>query len=58
MPTFYVIRHAHKEQGNFYNPRLRHRNEPTRQKGQEESLELWSYLCNNKEISAIHVSGY
>src|SRR6266508_1326028 len=23
MPTFYIIRHAHKEQGNFYNPRLR-----------------------------------
>ena len=23
MPTFYIIRHAHMELGDFYNPRLR-----------------------------------
>ncbi len=31
--TFYIIRHAHKEQGNFYNPRLRHQDEPISQAG-------------------------
>jgi len=57
MPTFYIIRHAHKEQGDFYNPRLRHQDEPISQKGQEEAFKLWSYLCD-KGISAIYVSGY
>ena len=57
MSTFYTIRHAHKEQGDFYNPRLRHQDEPISQKGQEEALKLWSYLCD-KGISAIYVSGY
>ena len=26
--TVYIIRHAHKEKGDFYNPRLRHQDEP------------------------------
>jgi hypothetical protein len=30
MPTFYIIRHARKELGDFYNPRLRHDDEPIR----------------------------
>lgn len=57
MTTFYIIRHAHKEQGDFYNPRLRHQDWPISQKGQEESYKLWSYFCD-KQISAIYVSGY
>src|SRR6266511_2636475 len=57
MPTFYIIRHAHKEQGNFYNPRLHHQDEPISQRGQEEAFQLWSYLYD-KKISAIHISGY
>lgn len=57
MRTFYIIRHAHKEQGDFFNPRLRHQDEPISQKGKEEALKLWSYLCD-KEISVIYVSGY
>jgi broad specificity phosphatase PhoE len=57
MPTVYIIRHAHKEQGNFFNPRLRHQDEPISPKGQEEARKLWSYLCD-KEISAIYISGY
>jgi broad specificity phosphatase PhoE len=57
MPTFYIIRHAQKEPGDFYNPRLRHQDEPISQKGQEEAHKLWSYLCD-KQISAIYVSGY
>lgn len=57
MPTFYIIRHAHKEKGNFYNPQLRHQDEPINQQGQAEARKLWSYLCD-KNISAIYISGY
>jgi broad specificity phosphatase PhoE len=57
MPTFYIIRHAHKEQGDFYSPRLRHQDEPISQKGQEEALKLWSYL-GDKGILALYVSDY
>jgi broad specificity phosphatase PhoE len=57
MTTVYIIRHAHKERGDFYNPRLRHQDQPISQQGQEESCKLWSYLCD-KQISAIYVSGY
>jgi broad specificity phosphatase PhoE len=57
MPIFYIIRHAHKEKGNFYNPRLRHQDEPISQQGQEDARKLWPYLCD-KQISAIYVSGY
>jgi len=57
MPTFYILRHAEKEKGDFYNPRLRHQDQPISQQGREESLKLWTYLCD-KQISAIYVSGY
>ena len=57
MTTFYIIRHAHKEQGDFYNLRLRHQDEPVSQQGQAEARKLWSYLCE-KQISAIYVSAY
>ena len=57
MPTVYIIRHAHKEIGDFYNPRLRHQDEPISQKGREDSLKLWPYLCE-KQISTIYISGY
>jgi probable phosphoglycerate mutase len=57
MPTFYIIRHAHKEKGEFFNPRLRHQDEPISPQGQEEARKLWAYLCN-KRISAIYVSEY
>jgi len=57
MPAFYIIRHAHKEKGDFYNPHLRHQDAPISQQGQEEARRLWSYL-GDKNISAIYVSGY
>jgi hypothetical protein len=38
MSTFYIIRHAEKEKGNFYNPRLRHQNEPISQKGKPSGI--------------------
>jgi len=57
MPIFYILRHAHKESGGFYNPRLRHQDEPISQRGKEEARKLWGYLCD-KEISTIYVSAY
>jgi broad specificity phosphatase PhoE len=57
MSTIYIIRHAHKEKGDFYNPRLRHQDEPLSQQGQEQAGKLWSYFCD-KEISGIYVSAY
>ncbi len=55
--TFYIIRHAHKEKGDYYNPRLRHQDEPISQAGRADSLRLWPYLCD-KDLSAIYISGY
>ena len=55
--TVYIIRHAHKEKGEFFNSRLRHQDEPISQQGQEEARKLWSYLCDGR-ISAIYVSEY
>jgi broad specificity phosphatase PhoE len=57
MSTFYLIRHAHKEKGDFFNPRLRHQDEPISQQGQEQARKLWSYL-SDKGIAAIYVSEY
>jgi broad specificity phosphatase PhoE len=54
---FYIVRHAHKEKGGFYNPRLRHQDEPISQAGHAASLKLWPYLYD-KQISAIYISGY
>jgi broad specificity phosphatase PhoE len=56
MPTFYIIRHAHREQGIFYNPRLQHQDEAISQRGKEKALQLWSYLYD-QGISGIYVSG-
>ena len=55
--TIYIIRHAEKEYGGFYNPDLRHQDEPINQRGQEQARKLWSYLCD-KQISAIYISAY
>ena len=55
--TAYIIRHTEKQKGDFYNPRLRHQDQPISQKGQAEALKLWAYLCD-KGISAIYVSAY
>jgi len=57
MTIFYIIRHAEKEQGDFYNPRLRHQDESINQKGREQALKLWSYLCD-KQIATIYISRY
>ncbi|MBN2117533.1 MAG: histidine phosphatase family protein [Anaerolineales bacterium] len=57
MPTFYIIRHAEKEKGDFRVPHLPHQDQPLSQRGWEESRKLWPYL-REKQISAIYVSAY
>ena len=53
----YVIRHVEKEQGDFYNPHLRHQDEPISLNGEVSAQKLVSYF-SDKSISAIYVSGY
>ena len=55
--TFYIIRHADKAKGNFYNPQLRHQDEPISQVGQEQAEKLVAYFAD-KEITRIYVSAY
>lgn len=55
--TWYIIRHADKEKGDFFNPTLRHQDEPISQKGQGQAEKLGAYFAD-KEISKIYVSAY
>lgn len=53
----YIVRHAEKELGDFYNPLLRHQDEPLNEKGRLTAQRLPSYFTH-KPITAIYVSGY
>ena len=55
--TWYILRHAEKEAGDFYNPELRHHDEPISRKGREQAEKLVAYFAD-KEISKIYVSAY
>lgn len=55
--TWYILRHAEKEWGDFYNPKLRHQDEPISQKGREQAEKLVAYFAD-KEISKIYISAY
>ena len=55
--TFYILRHADKEWGNHYNPKLRHQDEPITKKGEEQAQRLVPYFAG-KEISRIYISAY
>jgi broad specificity phosphatase PhoE len=55
--TWYILRHAEKEAGDFYNPKLRHHDEPISRKGQEQAENLVAYFAD-KDISTIYVSAY
>jgi broad specificity phosphatase PhoE len=57
LTTLYIVRHAEKEKGDFYNARLRHQDQPISQKGQKEAQKLCSFFAD-KNISKIYVSGY
>jgi broad specificity phosphatase PhoE len=54
---WYIIRHADKEQGDFYNPILRHQDQPISAKGRAEAQKLYSYFYD-KPIAKIYVSEY
>ena len=53
----YIVRHADKEVGDFFNPVLNHQDQPISKKGIRESKELVSYF-SGKEISDIYISSY
>ena len=54
---WYIIRHADKEQGDFYNPDLRHQDQPISEKGHLKAQKLFSYF-SDKSIDKIYVSEY
>ena len=57
MTTIYIIRHAAKERGDFFNQHLRHQDEPISAQGQADAQKLCSYF-DGKAIAAIYISEY
>ena len=57
MTTFYIVRHAAKERGDFFNPRLHHQDEPISAQGQADAQRLGAYF-DGKAIAAIYISEY
>jgi broad specificity phosphatase PhoE len=55
--TFYIVRHAEKEKGDFYNPTLRHQDQPISRVGQEQAQKLIPSF-EDKGISRVYVSAY
>ena len=57
MTIFYILRHADKESGDFYNPQLRHQDMPISQKGWQEAQKLAEYFAEIP-LTAIYTSRY
>jgi broad specificity phosphatase PhoE len=57
MTTFYIVRHADKESGDFYNPQLRHQDQPISQKGRLQAQKLVSFF-SEIPVAAIYTSTY
>jgi broad specificity phosphatase PhoE len=55
--TWYVLRHAEKEQGNFHNPQLGHQDQPLSARGRQDAQKLVTVFAD-KSIAAIYVSAY
>ena len=55
--TWYILRHAEKDRGDFHNPQMKHQDEPISDKGRQDAQKLVS-LFADKPIAAIYVSGY
>lgn len=53
----YIVRHADKEWGGYYNPRLRHQDEPISQKGREGAQKLVGFF-SQRPVLTIYVSCY
>jgi broad specificity phosphatase PhoE len=54
---WYIVRHADKEQGNFYHPVLRHQDEPISAKGITQAQKLSAYFTV-KAVNKIYISNY
>ncbi len=54
---WYIIRHAYKEKGDFYNPDLRHQDELISEKGHVKAQKLFPYF-SDKLIDKIYISEY
>jgi broad specificity phosphatase PhoE len=54
---WYILRHADKEAGDFYNPSLRHQDQPISGKGRLQTQQVVSYF-SRKPVVAIYVSAY
>ena len=55
--TCYILRHAEKEGGDFFSPRLRHQDQPISQRGRLQGKRLAPYFLQRR-IDAIYVSEY
>ena len=51
---WHIIRHGDKEKGDFYNPVLRHQDQPISAKGRADAENLVPYFAD-KTISNIYV---
>ena len=54
---WYIIRHADKEPGDFYNPSLGHQDQPLSARGRAEAEKLYPYFAD-KSIAQIYISAY
>ncbi|MBI5563389.1 MAG: histidine phosphatase family protein [Chloroflexi bacterium] len=57
MTTIYFLRHAAKDFGGYFNPRLRHQDEPLSPIGLQTAERLVTYFAD-KPIAAIYISEY
>jgi broad specificity phosphatase PhoE len=57
MATFYIIRHAAKEFGGFYNPTLRHQDEPINPRGRQQAEKVSEFFAEIP-VSEIYISEY
>jgi probable phosphoglycerate mutase len=55
--SWYIVRHAEKDLGDFYHAGLRHQDEPLSQRGREQAEKLVAYFAD-KNISKIYISAY
>lgn len=53
----YAIRHAEKESGDYFDPRLHHQNGPITVRGKEQARKLCAYFAG-RPAAAIYVSSY
>ena len=55
--TWYFVRHAEKERGDYHNARLGHQDEPLSAAGWAAAARLADYFAE-RPLAAIYVSGY